>query len=57
MEAIVVGLLLVLLTGLFYMILPEQFNMWLAVFLVGVTFHLLSEVSGVNQYYINSHCP
>ena len=55
-EAIVVGVLLVLLTSIFYFILPKNFNMWISVFLVGATFHLLCEVTGVNKFYVDMYC-
>lgn len=50
-EAICVGLGLVLLTFIMSLILPEKINMWVAVFITGVVFHLVCEVTGINLWY------
>lgn len=55
-EAFIVGVLLVILTSIFYYILPKNFSMWLAVFLVGFVFHLLCEITGINRYYVSLYC-
>ena len=55
-EAVIVGVMLVLLTAAFFYILPEKINMWFSVFLVGATFHLLCEITGINRYYVDMYC-
>lgn len=53
-EAIVIGSLLVLLFNTIKSIIPNYSQM-IQLFITGATFHILSEVSGINLWYVRSY--
>lgn len=53
LEALLVGLALLPIVWVVEKLLPAQ-SKWVRLFLAGVLFHLVAEVSGVNRAYVLS---
>ena len=56
-EALVIGILLSIMSSLFTLLLPNRSLLWLAVasFVCGAVFHILCQVTGVNDWYVKNY--
>lgn len=53
-EAIIVGLFLVVLYFIIDKVLPKQ-NMYIKLFVSGLLFHIIFEYTGLNVYYVKEY--
>ena len=53
-EALVVGILLSIIIGLTTLLMPGRSLIWIVInaFLCGAAFHILCQVTGVNDWYV-----
>jgi len=56
-EALVIGIFLSIMSSLFTLLLPNRSILWLAVagFVCGAVFHILCQVTGVNDWYVKNY--
>ena len=56
-EALVVGVILSIITGLTTLLMPDRSLIWIVVnaFLCGAAFHILCQVTGVNDWYVKNY--
>ena len=56
-EALFVGVILSIMLSLFTLILPSRSLIWLAVaaFVCGAAFHIICQVTGINDWYVNNY--
>ena len=56
-EALFVGVLLSIMLTLFTILLPNRSLIWLAVaaFVCGAAFHIICQVTGINDWYVKNY--
>jgi len=56
-EAIVVGILLSIITGLTTLLMPNRSLLWIVInaFLCGAAFHIFCQVTGINDWYVKNY--
>ena len=56
-EALVVGVLLSIMLSLSTLLLPNRSLLWIAIiaFVCGAAFHILCQVTGVNDWYVKNY--
>lgn len=56
-EALCIGILLSIITGLTTLLMPNHSLFWIIInaFLCGAGFHILCQVTGVNDWYVKNY--
>ena len=56
-EALFVGVLLSIMLTLFTLLLPNRSLIWIAVaaFVCGAAFHIICQVTGINDWYVKNY--
>jgi hypothetical protein len=56
-EALFVGIILSIMLTLFTILLPNRSLIWLAVaaFVCGAAFHIICQVTGINDWYVKNY--